>query len=289
MICFVHHQHFSNKFHAAVNQLRHLKEFSHQTIQNLPKRCCSCFGKQNDVLSSITKCYSTRTTIFDTLRLICLQYELEQYVSLEKSLTPFKTKHFLRLPFPTLLDSQEETKLSNGFIARQDNIQDLIQHIQNARFEFITPTTSKTLLCDLTQVRYLLVTRCSTYAEAIQAIYGLWVMISVEDPSHFEIIKHILEQQWMKFLENSQWVSSHRTFNWRQDLPRKIMFKKTENVRQYDFKYDADEDDAKENSIDDEISMATHPSLTFRPIRFKTSNSSRNRRRQHLLFLATNI
>ncbi|CAF5022337.1 unnamed protein product, partial [Rotaria sp. Silwood1] len=44
--CIVHSRKTLSKFHAAVNQLRLEKLFSNDVYRELPKRCCSCNGKQ---------------------------------------------------------------------------------------------------------------------------------------------------------------------------------------------------------------------------------------------------
>ncbi|CAF3770503.1 unnamed protein product [Rotaria sordida] len=44
--CIVHSRKTLSKFHAAINQLRVEKLFSNDVYRELPKRCCSCNGKQ---------------------------------------------------------------------------------------------------------------------------------------------------------------------------------------------------------------------------------------------------
>jgi hypothetical protein len=44
-VCIVHDRKFLSKFHETINQLRQLNEFNLSILQQLPKRCCSCGGK----------------------------------------------------------------------------------------------------------------------------------------------------------------------------------------------------------------------------------------------------
>jgi hypothetical protein len=47
-VCIVHDRKYLSKFHGTVNQLRQLNEFNLSVLQQLPKRCCSCDGKNGN-------------------------------------------------------------------------------------------------------------------------------------------------------------------------------------------------------------------------------------------------
>jgi hypothetical protein len=47
-VCIVHDRKYLSKFHGTINQLRQLNQFNLSILQQLPKRCCSCDGRNGN-------------------------------------------------------------------------------------------------------------------------------------------------------------------------------------------------------------------------------------------------
>jgi hypothetical protein len=226
MVCFVHDRQFLSKFHAAINQMRQTNEFCVLTLRQLPKRCCSCPKKTNDVTSTAVQPLLTSIDI-DALRLICLQTDLKQYVATDALSQPSKILHYAVLPFPTLVNPKQQEKISNQFIVEQENPLHLLQEMHHSHLEFMTSATSEQLLKEVVQIKSDLVAKCSNYSEAVHAIYGLWVIISADNQSHIDLVKHSLQKQWKRFIMNSYIDYPTTACNWWENLLPKAATKKS--------------------------------------------------------------
>jgi len=316
MVCFVHDRHFLHKFHAAVNQLRQSNEFSVITLRQLPKRCCSCPEKRNEG-SSVAEEPLLKSMDIDALRLVCLQFELKQYVTTHVLSSPSKIVNYTILSSPDLFEAKEQARILNQFLTQQSDQLHNSQQIHHVQLEFVTPTASEELLNEIAQIKYNLVAKCSSYSEAIQAIYGLWVIITAEDQSHVDIVKHVLQKQWMRFITNIDTYYTPTVYKWQQDFPRKVTNNKSlkiqrsmikrqellakketrrqmmqEKRRRQVMQKETEEED--ENTEDDEclieeMLVLIQPQLTFLCNRFENSSKTRRprtHRRQHIMALA---
>ncbi|CAF3350006.1 unnamed protein product [Rotaria socialis] len=312
MVCFVHDHHFRSKFHAAINQLRKTNEFSILTLRQLPKQCCSCPEKRNNVISAAATESVLTSMDINELRLICLQLDLKQYVITNVLSSSSKILHYTVLSFPTVLNKKIATTISNQFILQQDKEHLALEKLHHVALQFITSNTSKELLDEVVQIKYNLVAKCSNFFEALQAIHGLWVIISTEDLSRVDIIKHVLQQQWHRFIQNTYIHPTYDFYNWRVDLPRKTNKNKCSNLKQSRtlhqtklnkrFKKSSitlrqqeivqtieDENDLVDDYLLDEILMTNNQRLKFLWNRYENScksKRSRTHRQQHLLAIA---
>ncbi|CAF3345902.1 unnamed protein product [Rotaria sp. Silwood1] len=318
MVCFVHDRHFVSKFHAAINQLRKTNEFTILTLRQLPKRCCSCPEKRNNMTSKTTESLLTSMDI-NELRLICLRLDLKQYAAAHILSSPSKIRNYTVLVYPTVLDSKMEATISNNFIVQQNNQLRALQKMHHINLEFVTSNTSKELLYEIAQIKFDIVTKCSNYLEAVKAINGLWVIISIEDQSRIDIVKHMLQKQWMQYIRNIPTYATHMLYNWQQNHLSKVAKNKRLNFKQS--KINAHEKlkkqaikrvtrfqtsksieetvetlDELENETDTtseclpgEILIMDNPRFKFLFNRYENSNKSRRsrtHRRQHMLAIA---
>ncbi|CAF4791106.1 unnamed protein product, partial [Rotaria sp. Silwood2] len=95
--------HFLSSFHATINQWHKKNEFTVLTLRQLPKRCCSCPKKRNDMTCKTTEAFLTSANM-NELRLICLRLDLEQYVTTHVLSSSSKIRNYTVLSFPTFLD-----------------------------------------------------------------------------------------------------------------------------------------------------------------------------------------
>ncbi|CAF4489205.1 unnamed protein product [Rotaria sp. Silwood2] len=318
MVCFVHDRHFVSQFHAAINKLRQTNEFTLLTLRQLPKRCCSCPDKRKNEVLQTTESLLTSMDL-NQLRHICLQRDLKHYVETNVSSSPSKIVNYAVLPFPTLLDSQTEATISNQFIIRQRKQLSTLQKILHFDVQFVTSNTSKKLLSEVVQLKYELVAQCSNYLEAIQAINGLWTIISIEDQSHIDIVKHVLQRQWILFIKNTAIYSTSTSYNWQGNLTSKVAKNKSSSLGASKIKYQKmltkqerqrskhlqivqsiptrleiweeseDEDDAVIDSMSEEMTIINNQRFTFLFNRYENTNKCRRprtHRRQHILALA---
>jgi hypothetical protein len=326
MVCFVHDRQFLSKFHAIINKIRQAHEFTVGTLRQLPKRCCSCPEKRNDMVSTGIQSPLTSLDI-DVMRLICLQLDLKQYITTNDNVLPPSSKNhdYTNLSFPTSFKSKKQTIIANQFIFQQDNQLQLLQQMHHVRLEFVRSTSSEELLKDVAQWQYTLVAKSSNYLEATQAINGLWVIISAEVQSHIDIVKHVLQKQWKRFINNINIDSTYTVCNGRriflpqvkigkcfslqrseikhqkmlnkQEAKRQVKQEKKEAKRQIRVlqvgkaSLDDSEDD-REDAVEDLVENAlvsTQLRLQFLTNRFQNCNKSkqpRTHRRQHIMALA---
>ncbi|CAF2103482.1 unnamed protein product [Rotaria magnacalcarata] len=216
MACLVHDRQFLAEFHAAINQIRLTKEFTVSTLQKLSKRCCSCPNRRNNI-PSLTIGLPLTSLDINQLRFICLQLDLEQNAANYVRSLPSKIVHYTVLSSLTLLDSKMEAMLLNQFFVQQSSQLDAIQRMHHVSLEFVTSTTSKDLLNEIAHIKCDLVAKCSNYFQAIQAINGIWIIISIEDQSRVDIVKHVLQQQWLRFMHDK-----HTSITWQEKVPSKI-------------------------------------------------------------------
>ena len=307
MVCFVHDRQFLHKFHAAVNQLRQSNEFTVRTLRQLPKRCCSCPEKRNERSSPAAEPLLPSMDI-DALRLMCLKFELKEYIATNVLLPPLDIVNFTVLSFPTLFEPNEQVKISNHFIVQQDKQLRDLQHIHHVQLEFVRPTTSEVVCNAIAQIKYNLVAKCSSYLEAIQATYGLWVIITVEDQSHVDIVKHVLYKQWMRFIMNIDTYYMQTVYKSQPNFPQKVTKNKSSKIKRSEIKQQKrsarqmikrqviqETREANDECIDadecliEEVLLMTHQRWKFLNNRFQNSNKKRQprtHRRQHILALA---
>jgi hypothetical protein len=221
MACFVHDRQFLSKFHATVNQLRRTKEFTVNTLRQLPSRCCSCPAQSTAKKSTAAEPVLTSVNI-DALKVICLWLELQQSAATNAGPSQSKTLYYTVLPFPTLLEPKEQAIISTQFLMENDKRLCLLQQIHHVHFQFVTSASSEELTNAIIQLKCNLIAQCSGYLEAIQAINGLWIIMSTEDESHIDIVKYILQQYWRRFIVPIDTNHTDATYDWRQNLPLKV-------------------------------------------------------------------
>jgi hypothetical protein len=262
----------------------------------------------------------------DALRLVCLQFDLKQYVATNVLSSPSKIVNYAILSFPDLFGPKEQARILNQFLIQQGDQLDNSLQMHHVQLEFVTPNTSEELLNEIAQIKYNLVAKCSSYSEAIQAIYGLWVIITAEDQSHVDIVKHVLQKQWMRFITNIDTYYTPTVYKWQQDFPRKVtnnkslkiqrsmikhqkmlakkearrrvMQKKTrrkvmqEETRRKVMQEETEEEDESteaDECLIGEMLVLIQPQLAFLRNRFENSNKNRRprtHRRQHIMALA---
>lgn len=297
MVCIVHDRQFLSKFHATINELRRTNEFTVLTLRQLPKQSCSCLKPQNS-LTSID---------IDHLRLLCLRSDLKQYIALHGSSTRSSTiEHYKVLSFPLPLNLQQQEKLLNDFVIQQKDQLDLLQKIHHVHLQFISSTTSNDLLKEILQFKYDLALNSKNYQETIEAICGAWVIISVDDQSHLDLVNHSLEKQWRRFITNIHIPYTNTMYSWKQGfLPEierkkrskrvKILGKKktkilitfAHQIRTSSESIEMEERDVN-NDLAEDLLMADQK-FRFLQNRFENrhqTRSPRTHRRQHLLAIA---
>jgi hypothetical protein len=303
MVCFVHDRQFLSKFHAAVNKLRQTNQFTTATLRQLPKQCCSCPEKRADMVSTGAEPLLTSLD-FDALRLICLRLDLKQCINVNVSSSSSKMLDYTILPFPTSYQSRKQSIVANQFIMRHDNQLVSLQEMYHVRLDFITSNISEELLNDVIQCQFDLVTKCSNYLEAKQIINGLWVIISIEDQAHIDIVKHELQKQWGKFLTAINMYSRYTIYNGRENLPQLLTISTCLNLQRSKTRHQTvlKEQEVKhsvkrilqrrDNTDEDLIEnmlVSDQTRLRFLSNRFENSSKSRQprtHRRQHILALA---
>ncbi|CAF0780758.1 unnamed protein product [Rotaria sordida] len=318
MVCFVHDHHFLSKFHAAINQLRKTNEFTILTLRQLPKRCCSCPEKRNNMVSKTIES-SLKSMDINELRLICLRLDLKQYIATHILSSPSKICNYTILSFPTFSNSKMQDIISNNFTVQHDNQLRTLQKMHHVSLEFVTSNTSQELFNEIAQIKFDIIAKCSNYLEAIQAINGLWVIISTKDQSRVDIVEHMLQQQWIRFIGNISIYTTQMLYHWQQHQPSKVINNKHLNLVQSKINKQkksnkqaaklctlfqtsnvieetADTSDELENEIhftsecsSDEMLMMTNPRFNFLFNRYDNSNKfrrPRTHRRQHMLAIA---
>jgi hypothetical protein len=235
MVCFVHDRQFLSKFHAAINQLRQTNEFTVFTLRQLPKRCCSCPEKRNNMTSTAAQPQLTSENI-DAIRLFCVQFELQQYAGTNALSEPSKILHYTVLPFPVLVNAKEQENITDQFIFQQQSELYTLEKMHHVCLEFVTSATPKELLKEVVDIQRNLVAKCSDSVEAIEAINGLWVIISGEDQSRVDLVKHVLQQQWTRFITSIDMYQNSATYNGLQNLPPKVTNKKNSNRQRAEIK-----------------------------------------------------
>jgi hypothetical protein len=237
MVCFVHDRQFLSKFHAAVNKLRQTNEFTTLTLQQLPKQCCSCPEKRNNMASAGTQPLLSSLNI-DALQLVCLQLELKRCITTNVLPSSSEIHDYTILSFPTSLPLKEQAIITKQFIIQQKNEISFIEKMHHVCLEFVTSTASEELLNEVFQWTYDLVVKSSNYLEATQAINGLWVIISTKDQSRIDIVKHALQNQWKRFITNINAYSLYAVHNDQQNLSlgiknnRYLNLQRSKNKRQ---------------------------------------------------------
>lgn len=193
MVCLVHDRRYLSQFHATVNKLRDTKQFSILTLQQLPKKCCSCPEKYKNSTSSKVVPLIESIDI-DALKMICLKVDIERCLQHKIESTTSKLQNYAILSFKNLSDSINQISLAVEYIS---------QRIDRVSCEFITSGTSIELLHTTIQHQYDLVKQCSNYTEVQQIVNGLWMIIKDENQMEIDALKTAVENDWNEFVERA--------------------------------------------------------------------------------------
>lgn len=323
MVCFVHDRRWLSQFHAIVNKLRRKKQFTNDTLRQLPRRCCSCPEKRKDMVGAEAEPRLTSLDL-DTLQHMCIVLDLKRSLATSISSSPSPMFNYTILSFPTLYPSKKQMVLAKQFIDEHNSQLPYEQQKHQVDVQFVTSNTSQNLLNEVIQCQYALVTKCSTYSKAKQVVNSLWVILSAMDSKHIDSMQAILQKRWAQFLETNKYHSECNADN--EKAPHQVVTintwcqrKKAENERQkalskqqrkltrkiamhrprtptfrkavpstslidFEDEYDLDEDD----TLIQDVKMSNQARLQFLFNRFDNSSKRRQprtHRRQHLLAL----
>ena len=207
MVCFVHDRRRLSQFHGIVNQLRRTKQFTTDILRQVPNRCCSCPGKRQTMVD--TEMQPLLTTLdFDALQHLCIILDLKQCLKTYGSSSSSHISNYTILPFPTLFPSKKQMMVANQFINEYNDQPSREQLRHDVDVEFVTSNASQELLNDVIQRQYDLVTKSLNYSEAKQIVNSLWVVFSAKHQLHIDLMKVILQQRWVRFLENIEQFST---------------------------------------------------------------------------------
>ena len=206
-------------------------EFPVLTLKQLPKRCCSCPEKRNNMTSIAVQPQLTSGNI-DAIKLFCLQSELQQYVATNALSQPSKILHYTVLSFSVLVNAKEQENITDQFICQQQSQLSNLEKMHHVHLEFVTSTTPKELLKEIVHIQWNLVAKCSDYSKAIQAINGLWVIIAAEDQSRVDLVKHALQQQWIRFITSIDMYHTSAIYDEQENLLPKVPNKKIRIVNE---------------------------------------------------------
>ena len=236
MVCFVHDRHWLSQFYAAVNKLRRTKQFTNDTLRQLPRRCCSCPEKQKDVVGTEAEPRLTSLDL-DTLQHICIVLDLKRFLETSTSSSPSPIFKYTILSFPTLYSSKKQMMLAKQFIDEYNNQPPYVQQTHQIDVQFVTSNTSHNLLNGVIQCQYDLVTTCSIYSKAKQVVNSLWATISAVHSKHIDYMEAILQKRWAQFLKTNNYHSQYNADN--EKAPHQLVtintwcqLKKSENERQ---------------------------------------------------------
>lgn len=317
MVCFVHDRHFLSKFHGYINQLRQSKEFTTNTLRQLPKLCCSCPEKRNNIDHTQTEPLLTSLDI-NALQLVALRLDLKRCINTNIVLSSSTFSNYAILLFPISFQAAEQAILADQFISQHGHEIASLQQLYHVRLEFVTPLTSKELRNEIAQMKYDLAVESPNYFEASRVNSGLWVIISTEDPSYLDIVTHVLKKKWHRFLNNIDidslytlliqqqnrhpTVGSSRYMNLRERKNKYQQMLKQQQQRRWQMRQSkqmlqgtasstkySDEDDVDVEDFVEDIFETIPKQLQFLSTRSdncKDFKQTRTHRRQHILALA---
>ena len=167
------------------------------------------------------------------------------------------------------------------------------------RLDFNTSDMSDKLLNVVFQCQYDLASKCSSYQEAKHAFNGVWVIISTEDETHIDTVKHELQQQWEKFLTNTRKNFPYEDYDEQENISQLLTIRTCSNLKRSQTALDRSEAhhpihrisqqrSHTDHNLVDRVLLSDQTRLRFLSNRFENSSRGkqpRTHRRQHILAL----
>lgn len=195
--CIVHDRKTLSKFHHAVNQLRQTSEFAVSTVQQLPKRCCSCHGQPGErrvvtpILIASSICAGESSFEMEHLRRICSRMELTREIEPVK-VDPVELDQFVLLRSAPSARSRNHQSRLGRFIGPAGKYVTKMEQELNVSIQIVNSRSSRHLQESTQNLRNRLIKYSS---DATLVVFS--IADGRDDFDTIQTIQRSIEQRWI--------------------------------------------------------------------------------------------